>query len=277
MRQPVDTESRRRFIRSAAAGAVVLPIAGSLLRPEFAMSGEAGHLDEADPTAKSLGYTEDIRRQGFRAHARLVRRLRRPIGVDPPAEFGQQFPLKCRMALQPGRVAWRRVWQRKVCRAIFPPCLDGFGHGRLAAFAEKVTLGVLPDEQGQLDHRQPGEQMTEPQARAFASRRQVAAVAAAGIAVAHRNDGNARFIVEEVAGDAHPRPQPHSARIVPGNAGGVHTQARRLADDEDPGRWCGTQYRARTERKLLFARPASAHGGQQLVKRRITRSVQGNS
>jgi hypothetical protein len=62
MTQPVDTESRRRFIRSAAAGAVVLPIAGSLLRPEFAMSGEAGHLDEADPTAKSLGYTEDTTR-----------------------------------------------------------------------------------------------------------------------------------------------------------------------------------------------------------------------
>lgn len=62
MTQPVDSESRRRFIRSAAAGAVVLPIAGSLLRPEFAMSGEAGHLDEADPAARSLGYTEDTTR-----------------------------------------------------------------------------------------------------------------------------------------------------------------------------------------------------------------------
>lgn len=62
MTQSVDNESRRRFIRSAAAGAVVLPIAGSLLRPEFALSGETGHLDEADPTAKSLGYTEDTTR-----------------------------------------------------------------------------------------------------------------------------------------------------------------------------------------------------------------------
>lgn len=62
MTQPADAESRRRFIRSAVAGAVVLPIAASLLRPEFAMSGEAGHLDVADPTAKSLGYTEDTTR-----------------------------------------------------------------------------------------------------------------------------------------------------------------------------------------------------------------------
>ena len=35
MTQPLESNSRRRFIRTAVAGAVVLPIAGSLLRPEF--------------------------------------------------------------------------------------------------------------------------------------------------------------------------------------------------------------------------------------------------
>jgi hypothetical protein len=68
MTQPVEASSRRRFIRTAVAGAVVLPIAGSLLRSEFAMSGETGHLDEADPTAKSLGYTEDTTRVDARKY-----------------------------------------------------------------------------------------------------------------------------------------------------------------------------------------------------------------
>jgi len=68
MTQPLESNSRRRFIRTAVAGAVVLPIAGSLLRPEFAVSGETGHLDEADPTAKSLGYTEDTTRVDARKY-----------------------------------------------------------------------------------------------------------------------------------------------------------------------------------------------------------------
>lgn len=59
MTQPVETTSRRRFLRWAAAGAAALPVAGSLLRPQLAIAGEAKHLDEADPAAKALGYTQD--------------------------------------------------------------------------------------------------------------------------------------------------------------------------------------------------------------------------
>jgi hypothetical protein len=59
MTQPDDTGTRRRFLQWAAANAVVLPVAGSLLRFQPAMAGEAGHLDEADPAAKALGYKED--------------------------------------------------------------------------------------------------------------------------------------------------------------------------------------------------------------------------
>ena len=40
---------------------------------------------------------------------------------DPLAQFGQEILLNARMALQPGRVARRRMGQRNVCRGIVPP------------------------------------------------------------------------------------------------------------------------------------------------------------
>jgi hypothetical protein len=59
MTQRDETTTRRRFLKWSAAAAAALPVAGSLLRPEPAIAGDAKHLDEADPAAKALGYTED--------------------------------------------------------------------------------------------------------------------------------------------------------------------------------------------------------------------------
>lgn len=53
-----DTESRRRFLKLAAAGAVAAPIAATLL-PRFARADDMPHLSESDPTAMALGYKED--------------------------------------------------------------------------------------------------------------------------------------------------------------------------------------------------------------------------
>ena len=59
MTQPDKTGTRRGFLKWAAASAVALPVANSLLQPQTAFAGDARHLDEADPAAKALGYRED--------------------------------------------------------------------------------------------------------------------------------------------------------------------------------------------------------------------------
>ena len=58
MSQSPDTESRRRFLKLAATGAVAAPIAATLL-PRFARADDLPHLAESDPTAMALGYKED--------------------------------------------------------------------------------------------------------------------------------------------------------------------------------------------------------------------------
>src|SRR5688572_1221763 len=124
--------------------------------------------------------------------------------LDPLAQFWKQFPSKPGIALQPGRVARGRVRQRNEFWRVLAPCPDRFSQCRLAATAQKMALSVMPDEQSQFDLRQPGEQVFKPQLRTFRTRRQVTAIDAARIAVAHRNDGNARFIIKDVLADSNP-------------------------------------------------------------------------
>lgn len=59
MTQSDETGARRRFLKFVAAGAVALPVANALLRSRSAMAAEPGHLDEADPAAKALGYKKE--------------------------------------------------------------------------------------------------------------------------------------------------------------------------------------------------------------------------
>ena len=188
---------------------------------------------------------------------------------DPLAQFGQEFPLELRMALQPRSVARGRVRQRNEFWGVFSPPLSSLSHRTLAAAAKKVTLSVLSDEQCQVDLRQPGEQFIEPQLRALSTRRQISAIASAWIAIPHRNDRDARFIVKDFLADAHPAAQTFSARVVPRNTRVVHTQAGCLPYYEDLSRCGGAQYWTWTERKGPFTHPAIAHGYQQLVERRI--------
>ena len=132
-----------------------------------------------------------------------------------------------------------------------------------------MALGVLPDEHGQLNQRQLAQQVIEPQLRALTTRRQITAVASPRIAIAHRNDRDARFVVENIFTHPHPRAQTLTARIVPGNASFVHARSRRLSDDENTRRCRGAQHRAWTERQMRFARTAIAHGRQQRFERWI--------
>jgi hypothetical protein len=57
MRRVIST-SRRDFL-GIAGGAVVLPVAGSLLLGRAANAAASAHLDESDPTAAALGYRKD--------------------------------------------------------------------------------------------------------------------------------------------------------------------------------------------------------------------------
>ena len=52
-----DIESRRRFLKLAAGGAVVAALVGGL--PRVSRADDLPHVSDADPTAKALGYVED--------------------------------------------------------------------------------------------------------------------------------------------------------------------------------------------------------------------------
>ena len=69
-------------------------------------------------------------------------------------------------------------------------------------------LGVLPDEQDELQIAESGKHALTPQLRAFAARRQIAAVGVeAGEAEAHGDDGDDPWIVENVLADVEPAAQ----------------------------------------------------------------------
>src|SRR5579864_1994552 len=131
-----------------------------------------------------------------------------------------------------------------------------------------MTLSVMADQQRRLDARQFGEQVIEPKLRAFAPWRQVARIALARIAVAHRDDRHQRFVVERAAIDIHPLPQSFAARVVPRNAGHVHASAGGLSDDQNACRRVRAYYGTHAERKVTLAGSTIAHRAKERVERR---------
>src|SRR5204863_53344 len=82
--------------------------------------------------------------------------------VDSCAQRRDELPLEPGMMLEPRLIARRRVGQRHVSRSVRLPGPDRCGRRRLAAAAEKVTLGVLSDEQRQFDPGQASKELVEP-------------------------------------------------------------------------------------------------------------------
>src|SRR6266566_7015275 len=82
--------------------------------------------------------------------------------VDPFAQHRHELPLKPGMMLEPRLVTRRWVGQRHVLRSVRLPGPDRCGQRWLAAVAQKVALGILPDEQSQFNPGQPGQQLVEP-------------------------------------------------------------------------------------------------------------------
>src|SRR5207244_9763974 len=77
------------------------------------------------------------------------------------------------------------------------------------------------------------------------------------VAIAHGNDCDTRFVIEDIPVHPHPHAQTLPARVVPRNTGSVHAHPGRLSHDQDTGRFTGTQHRPRAEREMCLARPAA--------------------
>ena len=110
---------------------------------------------------------------------------------------------------------------------------DGLRQGRLLAPGEVAGLGVLPDEQVQL---QPGHRREEPRmpgGRALRTGRQIATAPAAWPAEPHGEDGKRIGVVKRLPVDAQPFPEVIAGVVLPGHARLVHLRARRLPDDHD--------------------------------------------
>jgi hypothetical protein len=130
-----------------------------------------------------------------------------------------------------------------------------------------MALRVVADQQRRFDTRQPGEQMREPEVGAFAARWQIAAAAATGIAVTHRNDRHPRWIVKRLPIHGHPCAKALAARVVPGNPGFMHAASRRLPHDENARRFVGLKHRTCAERQMHVTGATAANGDEQSVER----------
>ena len=119
------------------------------------------------------------------------------------------------------------------------------------------------DDQRELHAAQRGQKRLPPTRRAFGSWRQVAGAASAGVAKAHRDDGEERGVIELLRRDAQPTAQPLAAGVVEGNARLVHLAPGCLGGDEDAGRGMKLEDGARAQRQMLGAQTASPHVGQQ--------------
>jgi len=104
--------------------------------------------------------------------------------------------------------------------------------GQLAV--ETKTLGVLPDQKHQLDVGQLRQDARMPGLRAFATRRQVAALGVVSRETeAHADDRYVSGVVERFLIEAEPIANANAGRIGIGSAGRMGACARRLADDAD--------------------------------------------
>ena len=142
------------------------------------------------------------------------------------AQRRQHVRLEPRIALHPDSTAPRRMRQRKKGRPVRAECFHGVG--QIARF-QIMRLRIAADQQGEpaVGHRR--QDAVVPQRRAFAAGRQVAALALAGIAEAHRHQRDLRRIVES------PRRRARSRR-----AGGRRCRpatARRSDGPCEPGAW----------------------------------------
>lgn len=121
------------------------------------------------------------------------------------------------MLLQPNGVApagvgkWQEVWE------IVAVGGNGFGHGGFALAAEVELLRVLADEECETQVLELFADFRMPEWGAFRTWREVATFdVGAWVAEAHRNEGEAFWIVELLGSDIEPTPKTVATWIGPG-------------------------------------------------------------
>lgn len=186
---------------------------------------------------------------GVPAHA-LQPSLHQRANSSP--EIGQQLPLEPRVLLHPQPAPPARVRERNDARQVGLEVPHGLGE-RVTACFEIVVLRVLADEQRELDAGKRSEQWRMPLRRALSSRWQISALAPAGPAESHRQNGEELGIIEGGAIDAEPLAQMISRVVVPGRSRGVHLCARRLADEQHLRVAMHAEHRPRTMGKVRGA------------------------
>jgi len=155
-------------------------------------------------------------------------------------------------------------------RAPVPDCL---GQRRQPRGAHMPGLGIAADGQHHVDLRHQRHQLSAPCRRAFAARRQVAALGIlAGKAEPHRHDGEFLGVVELFVADAEPASQSIAGRIGERHAGNMHLGARRLAGEQDARRRGRQQHRSRFMRqgpskRMLDADAAGSRLGGETLQR----------
>jgi len=171
------------------------------------------------------------------------------------AQPRQQFRIEPRVPLDPRVVAPRWMRQRHHDRTDWPrddlaPALHRARQVAPAIIGQMPALGVLPDEQHQLEIWQCRHQSRTPEWCAFASWWQVATLGIqAWKAEAHGNDGDARNVIEFVIRHAHPLAQAHARGIRERRAGCMNARAWCLPEHANAGGRAHAQNRARLVRQ----------------------------
>ena len=123
--------------------------------------------------------------------------------------------------------------------------------------AQVPVVGVLANDQGQLNIWQEIQELLTPLWGAFRSWWQVAGFSGAGIAKPHGQECNSGGVVKHRGINTHPAPQTFAAGIIEGNAGFMHPSAGCLADNQNTGGGGQLKHRPNPMRQVGLANIAS--------------------
>ena len=178
-------------------------------------------------------------------------------GGNPCPKRRNQLRFKQWMCLEPTDIAGRRMRHGDETRKIRPPFRDDLRKWLAPLFRKMPADRILAEQDRHPDIRHASEQLRSPDRRAFGPGRQITALPRAGIAKAHRDQGDPIRIIEGHAIDTEPIAQAVAARIIERAAFLMRDPPRRLPDDQEPRLRPGLKDRARPQREMRRTKPAS--------------------
>ena len=82
--------------------------------------------------------------------------------MDARAQRRYEPAIEPGVLLKPRLIPWRWVGQRQVLRRVLLPGTDRRGERLFATAAQKMALGMLPDQESLFNPGQPGQQLIQP-------------------------------------------------------------------------------------------------------------------